>query len=84
MIQGDWRLTNQENYLKDKRLRYLKYRKEDFGDHEHCSFCWEKFDSNEQMAYCTCDYRHWICSDCYEDFKGSFKWELITKESTDF
>ena len=77
MIQDDWRLTNQENYLKDKKLYHLGYRASSLDDHEHCSFCFEKLDSDEQIGYCTEDYYHWICSNCFEDFKEQFGWKII-------
>ena len=80
MTQEDWRLVGQD-YLQDKELYHLNYRKDDFDDHEHCSFCWEKFDSDEQIGYCTRDYYHWICTNCYEDFKELFKWKIIEEES---
>lgn len=40
----DWRLTNQESYLRGRtwiRKPYRKYR--DDWDHDHCSFCFAKF-----------------------------------------
>jgi len=77
MLQNDWRLTNQKSYLQGKELYCLNYKKDKFGDHDHCSFCWKKLDFDEQREYCTCDYYHWICSKCYKDFKELFGWKIV-------
>jgi hypothetical protein len=40
----DWRLTDQEGYLKDAELTWRRYRaRSDTWEHEHCAFCWAKF-----------------------------------------
>lgn len=45
--------------------------------HAHCQFCWEKFITDMDVeCYCTPDFSHWICSDCYEDFKDKFNFKL--------
>ena len=44
--------------------------------HEHCSFCWDKVEENkDKKHYCTLDNYHWICNDCYNDFKELLKLE---------
>ena len=74
---NDWRLMNQENYLKGKELYYINYNMVEEHDHDHCAFCMEKFYSTKQKGYCTTDYYHWICEKCYEDFKDIFNWVVI-------
>jgi hypothetical protein len=77
---SDWRLQGQEKYLADVLLlkkRYRKYRAD--WDHDHCEFCSHKF--SEQAGdlhdgYVTEDGYHWICEDCYEDFKAKFRWTV--------
>jgi len=76
---NDWRLTNQENFLKNKLLIRRDYKdRASSADHDHCEFCLEKFSEDNQninAGYCTEDSYHWICSDCYNDFKELFKWK---------
>ena len=77
MKNGDWRLTNQMNYLFGKRLKKQAFHiTRDEWDHEHCAFCSEKIDESTGEAYSTTDNYHWICKECFEDFKELFKWEL--------
>jgi len=79
--KDDWRLRGQD-FLIGKKLYYRKWRsKKPQWDHEHCEFCWEKFmETNPETlhyGYTTEDNRHWICQDCYEDFKDMFQWILV-------
>lgn len=77
----DWRLTNQENYLKHKQLIFANYIAPSVSwDHDHCEFCCKKFSSNHSdlhEGYCTLDHNHWICEECHEDFKEMFLWEVV-------
>ena len=74
----DWRISNQSNYLNGVKLIYCKYEiYNEHWDHDHCSFCWEKFVEGIH-GYCTLDKYHWICQDCYNDFKEKFNWDLST------
>ena len=81
----DWRLQGQEKFLMGatlSRKKYVKYR--DNWEHDHCEFCWRKFserqgDTNE--GYVTTDGYHWVCDDCFADFKESFNWK--TSEDPD-
>jgi hypothetical protein len=42
--QSDWRLTNQESYLKGASLIRKPYRAySEEWEHDHCEFCWAKF-----------------------------------------
>ena len=75
----DWRLTNQKDYLLGRRLIRCDFSKLANKDHEHCSFCWEKFGhSNDDLntGYCTEDYQHWVCDTCFGDFKDEFDWSV--------
>ena len=74
---NDWRLTNQEKYLSNIKLKYSTYGAD--NEHEHCEFCMDKFSMNSedlQKGYCTTDGYRWICEKCFEDFKDSFDWKL--------
>lgn len=75
---GDWRLTNQMGFLYEARLKHQHYSpKGTDWDHDHCSFCLEKYESGEHMGYCTLDERYWICESCYEGFREMFKWMVV-------
>ncbi|MBQ8550243.1 MAG: hypothetical protein IJ426_02760 [Clostridia bacterium] len=79
--KDDWRLLNQKEYLMAAKLVKTTYKQKNEGnDHEHCSFCWEKFSENRDdlnEGFCTSDGRHWICEDCLDDFKEMFNFEVI-------
>jgi hypothetical protein len=85
MIENnDWRLQNQEDYLKGVTLTfkaYSKYREE--WDHDHCEFCQMKFmevghpDALHE-GFITEDNYHWVCSQCFEDFKELFEWKVAS------
>ena len=75
----DWRLTNQMDFLYKKVLQKRSFSDFPEKDHEHCSFCWDKFGKGIDMlknGYCTEDAYHWICEDCFQDFKSMFEWTV--------
>lgn len=74
---NDWRLTNQMNYLfKQKLIKgpFVPYRKG--WDHEHCAFCSEEINKNSDDVFFTEDRYHYICYDCFKDFKDMFEWSF--------
>jgi hypothetical protein len=79
----DWRLTNQEDYLQSVRLYFRKYSKwSESWDHDHCVFCFSKFVVEDipdvlHEGYSTEDQYHWICINCFVDFKEKFQWEVV-------
>jgi hypothetical protein len=82
--KDDWRRTGQENYLIGMKLLYIsKYKPfSERWEHEHCCFCNQKIsqcEGDNHSGYCTNDKKqtHWICEECYEDFKDEFNWILI-------
>ena len=85
MHEHDWRLTNQEDYLKGVTLLHRKYRQykhNENWDHDHCEFCWAEFCLKDcpgsiQEGYSTQDDYHWICPKCFEDFKDQFQWSVV-------
>jgi hypothetical protein len=77
-LSSDWRMMGQERYLKGVRLVRSKWvQLSDNWDHDHCEFCFEKFDATTGPAYCTYDYYHWICDECCDDFRDVFGWVLV-------
>jgi len=83
MIENnDWRLMNQERYLKGVPLKHSVWTPpSETWDHDHCEFCFEKFSQYEgdmHDGYCTIDEYHWICEECFEDFKDIFGWKVET------
>ena len=79
-LMNDWRLQGQEKYLMGVKLVWKKYKPSHRGwDHDHCEFCGLKFSLNGgdfDAGYATCDDYHWICKNCYEDFKVLFNWSV--------
>ena len=80
--KDDWRLTNQEEYLKGVTLQWKTYSKYRPGwEHDHCEFCFAKFmepgeEDTLHEGYATEDNDHWVCEKCFEDFKDMFKWKV--------
>lgn len=78
----DWRLQGQERYLAAAVLFRAKWtRPRQSWDHDHCAFCWAKFMEEDlpdvlHDGYTTADQRHWICPQCFEDFRERFQWSL--------
>jgi len=75
--EKDWRIQGQENYLKGVRLIAHPYNAVKGWDHDHCEFCGAKFSNSEEdlhYGYSTIDSYHWICKDCFNDFKEQFEW----------
>ena len=59
-------------------LAYQPYRSD--WEHDHCEFCGAKFscsDGDLKSGYCTLDKYHWICPQCFEDFKEEYEWRLV-------
>lgn len=79
--KNDWRLTNQDNYLKNKELTYANYKPySPKWDHDHCAFCndtFSEYGSDLHEGYCTLDNYHWICVKCFNDFNDMFKWKIV-------
>ena len=79
---NDWRLTNQERYLKGVTLVWHSYSPASpKNDHDHCEFCFAKFMKIEgpdilNIGFSTVDRGRWICKSCYEDFADLFAWEI--------
>jgi hypothetical protein len=82
--ENDWRLGGQERFLRGVTLVRRPYRRNLTNpdwDHDHCAFCWAKFMVDDQPGtlhegYSTEDEYHWICLNCFEDFKVSFEWRV--------
>jgi len=79
----DWRSSGQDRYLQGVALRRMQWVPSHPGnDHDHCEFCWAKLSlpsiaGSIQEGYCTLDMYHWVCPECFQDFKEQFKWSLI-------
>lgn len=49
--------------------------------HKHCEFCWEKAMTDKPCEYyCTKDMYHWVCAECFQDFKEKFGWTVKPAE----
>ena len=75
---SDWRLQGQERYLKGVDLCWATY--EGIWEHDHCEFCSWTFavqGGDFNAGYMSNDRYHWVCKDCYEDFKSMFDWKIV-------
>jgi hypothetical protein len=77
----DWRLRNQENWLRNAKLRRTEYTLYREGwDHDHCEFCGSKFCLDDEgclkEGYCTLESYHWICVPCFSDFQERFNFQV--------
>ena len=81
MNMSDWRLQGQEFYLKQASMRFCKWRpRSAVWDHDHCEFCGRKFSQappDLKEGYVTLNNYHWVCVDCFADFKDRFAWVLV-------
>jgi hypothetical protein len=80
---NDWRLTNQERYLKEATLVWRSYvPASPENDHDHCEFCFAKFMQNYpdtlREGYSTPDQYRWVCKQCFDDFADLFKWKVVS------
>jgi len=66
---------------------YLEGEKIQHFWHEHCHLCYEKATTDRSCTfYATEDLIHWICEECFKDFKDPFHWqakENFTVKKTD-
>jgi rubrerythrin len=80
--EHDWRVNNQERYLKGKAFVKKRYTAASpIWDHDHCAFCWTKLTENEepgtiQEGYATEDNKDWVCPQCFADFQAEFEWTI--------
>jgi SET domain-containing protein len=82
VAKDDWRLTNQERYLKGVALYRRQYEPaNEENDHDHCEFCFTKFmraaaPDALHDGYTTQDRYRWICHSCFDDFRDMFGWTV--------
>jgi len=79
--KNDWRLQGDEECWKNERFFHKKYTPyHENWEHDHCAFCSVKISEYEDdlhEGYCTLDQYHWVCSECFEDFKEMFCWQVV-------
>ena len=81
---NDWRLMNQERYLKGVTLVWHPYSPaRPDNDHDHCEFCWTKFMQKNypdtlHEGYSTQDRERWVCKPCFNDFIDLFEWKVAS------
>ena len=81
---GDWCLMGQEGYLTGRSLRHAAWStvRVDW-DHDHCEFCsakiWSRASGDDEFdrGYVTADNDHWICEQCFADFRDRFNWTVV-------
>ena len=77
---GDWRLLNDVEHLKNKCMnptdgeeitKHIPYLKK-------CVFCWDEVqDSPHQWWFMPEDMSCCVCEECYNDFKEMFGWKKL-------
>jgi hypothetical protein len=78
----DWRLAIPKEYLRGLVLHHSEWRKPRAEwDHDHCEFCQAKFMEEPSAGvihdgYTDNDKYHWICPQCFSDFREMFRWSL--------
>ena len=76
----DWRRQGQERFLKGRTWSLQGYRPHREGwEHDHCEFCGVKLspaDGDLHRGYVTRDAYHWVCEDCFVDFRDEMEWEV--------
>lgn len=67
--------------MKARTLRWQQYAAYRPGwDHDHCEFCGTKLSAGEgdlHEGYVTQDGYHWVCENCFEDFRDEFEWRVV-------
>ena len=91
VAEDDWRLQGQERYLTGRTLRWAVWWSYQEGwDHDHCEFCWAEISDrpiddhteyNAMWVTADDDY-HWICPNCFSDFRTRFGWSVVGDEPT--
>ncbi len=78
-MNGDWRLTNQINYLYMLKLKKKHLKKLTEATMNIVNFALEnlaKIRETYILVIASLDRYHWICDRCFGDFKDLFKWTL--------
>ncbi len=75
----DWRRQGQE-YLSGARWVFRAYRpyRSDW-EHDHCVLCSAKLSCDEvdlNEGYATEDEYHWVCAECFADFRDELGWSV--------
>lgn len=81
----DWRLMGQQRYLTGVVLHRARWARTREGwDHDHCEFCtrkiWDRASGNDEadVGFTTADDYHWICDNCFADFRDQFGWSVAS------
>lgn len=75
-------IKDAQKFVKEHKRgeEYLEGEKVQAFWHEHCFFCWEKFETDKPAeCFCTQDFSTWICKTCFDDFKEKFNFKLLDK-----
>jgi len=85
-LEDDWRLdlARTPEFYAQFEWEFKKWTQTRSNwDHDHCEFCREKIYDTEKKkvtndGWTNRDDYHWICDDCFKDFKQEFKWKIKT------
>jgi len=76
-MNSEW-MKHQLGLLGGANLLRSKWVHEEWN-HAHCELCMDTIDASTCLAYCTEDFKKWVCEGCYQDFKETFGWVLLEK-----
>ena len=80
--QNDPRLETDNSFLAQFHWKWKKWSQtRENWDHDHCEFCGAKFMNANgpnilHEGYATPDDYYWICSNCFNDFKQLYNWQM--------
>lgn len=73
---ADWRLRGQEAHMKGATLHFEHFLPmSEREEQTHCNFCWKRI-SELKEGYHTKDGRHWVCAECFADFRELLEWKV--------
>ncbi len=86
VTDDDWRLMGQERWLRGVTIKRADWSpRNDRTDHDHCAFCTKRiaapdsgYDDAICTGYCTLELYHWVCPQCFNDFRDRFQWTLAS------
>ena len=62
--------------MKNNSNMYITRNNQNHGSMSIVNFAMKQF-VMKKMEYCTIDNYHWICENCFNDFKDMFKWTVV-------
>ena len=77
-------ITAHKKYMEfmiGKELIKGEFHKTPQNDHEHCIFCWQKINDQNNKAYCIKERDLWVCKDCFQEYGDEYNWHVNQDEN---